>query len=143
MSSSPLSTAVLTALRALGGIATSAELQLRLKASQPTVSRALAPLLQAGTVRKVGAARSQRYVLPRHIPGVGGEVPVMRVDTQGQASPFGRLLPLQGGGIWAEETDGVRELHDGLPWLQRRLAVLQKDAQGVQQATQALSRPHP
>ena len=116
MSSSPLTTAVLTALRALGGIATSAELQLRLKASQPTVSRALAPLLQAGTVRKVGAARSQRYVLPRHIPGVGGEVPVMRVDTQGQASPFGRLLPLQGGGIWAEETDGVRELHDGLPW---------------------------
>ena len=116
MSSSPLTTAVLTALRALGGIATSAELQLRLKASQPTVSRALAPLLQAGTVRKVGAARSQRYVLPRHIPGVGGEVHVMRVDTQGQASPFGRLLPLQGGGIWAEETDGVRELHDGLPW---------------------------
>ena len=53
MSSSPLTTAVLTALRALGGIATSAELQLRLKASQPTVSRALAPLLQAGTVRKV------------------------------------------------------------------------------------------
>lgn len=33
--------------------------------------------------------------------------------------------------------------HDGLPWLQRRLAALQKDAQGVQQATQALSRPHP
>ena len=30
---------------------------------------------------------------------------------------------------------------DGLPWLQRRLGVLQKDAQAVQQAVWALSRP--
>ncbi len=30
---------------------------------------------------------------------------------------------------------------DGLPWLQRRLGVLQKDAQAVQQAASALSRP--
>lgn len=30
---------------------------------------------------------------------------------------------------------------DGLPWLQRRLGVLQKDAQAVQQAAWALSRP--
>ena len=62
--------------------------------SQPTVSRALAPLVQAGQVQKVGAARSQRYVLPRTVRGVGREVPVMRVDEQGQASPFARLVPL-------------------------------------------------
>ncbi|MEO7104861.1 MAG: FUSC family membrane protein [Rhodoferax sp.] len=31
---------------------------------------------------------------------------------------------------------------DGLPWLQRRLGVLQKDAQAVQQAAWALSRPN-
>src|SRR5690606_18155926 len=31
---------------------------------------------------------------------------------------------------------------DGMPWLQRRLGVLQKDALAVQQAAWALSRPH-
>ena len=31
--------------------------------------------------------------------------------------------------------------HDGLPWLQRRLGVMQQDAQAVQQAAWALSRP--
>ncbi|MBP6618219.1 MAG: winged helix-turn-helix transcriptional regulator, partial [Burkholderiaceae bacterium] len=116
MPTTPLPTAILSALRAQGGVATSAELQGRLGVSQPTVSRALAPLLQAGTVRKVGAARSQRYLLPRSIPAVGNEVPVMRVDSHGGVSPFGRILPLQGGGIWVDEADGVSELHDGLPW---------------------------
>lgn len=111
-----LNTALLNILRAQGGIATSAELQARLGVSQPTVSRALAPLLQAGTVRKVGAARSQRYVLLRSIPGVGSEVPVMRVDSSGRIGPFGRILPLLGGGIWVDEADGVSELHAGLPW---------------------------
>ncbi len=107
---------LLNALRAQGGHATSAELQARLGVSQPTVSRALAPLVQAGTVRTVGAARSRRYLLPRHIPEVGGEIPVMRVDAQGRVTPFGRLFPLQGGGIWVDEADGVSQLHDGLPW---------------------------
>ena len=116
MPTTPLPTAILSALRAQGGVATSAELQGRLGVSQPTVSRALAPLLRAGTVRKVGAARSQRYLLPRSIPAVGNEVPVMRVDSHGGVSPFGRILPLQGGGIWVDEVDGVSELHDGLPW---------------------------
>ena len=52
---------ILQTLRQRGGIATAAELQAALGVSQPTVSRALAPLLQSGQVMKVGAARSQRY----------------------------------------------------------------------------------
>lgn len=108
--------AVLDVLRAQGGIATSAELQARLGVSQPTVSRALAPLVRVGDVRKVGAARSQRYVLPRSIPGVGREVPVMRVDALGAVTPFGRIVPLQGGRIWVDEADGLSMAHDGLPW---------------------------
>ena len=97
-------------------MATSAELQARLGVSQPTVSRVLAPLVRAGEVRKVGAARSQRYVLPRSIPGVGREVPVMRVDAEGAVTPFGRIVPLQGGRIWVDEADGLSMAHDGLPW---------------------------
>ena len=111
-----LSIKILQALRRQGGVLSSAELQEQLGASQPTVSRALAPLIQAGQVQKVGAARSQRYVLPRAVPGVGREVPIMRVDTHGQPSPFGRMVPLAGGAVWIDEVDGVSAQHGGLPW---------------------------
>ncbi len=106
----------LHALRRQGGVLTSAELQELLGVSQPTVSRALAPLIQAGQVQKVGAARSQRYVLPRTVPGVGNEVRVMRIDAQGRPAPFARLVPLVGGAFWVDEADGVSARHDGLPW---------------------------
>ncbi|MDO9437545.1 type II toxin-antitoxin system HipA family toxin YjjJ [Hydrogenophaga sp.] len=111
-----MDTSLLDDLRQLGGVATSAELQARLGVSQPTVSRALAPLLRAGQVLKVGAARAQRYLLPRQIEGVGSDVPLMRVDAQGKASAFGRMVPLPGGRFWVDEADGVSELHDALPW---------------------------
>jgi len=111
----PPENAALTRLRELGGVASSAELQARLGVSQATVSRLLAPLLRSGRVLKVGAARSQRYLLPRAIEGVGSEVPMMRVDAQGQASPFGRMVPLPGGRFWVDEVDGLSQLHDGLP----------------------------
>ncbi|PKO42651.1 MAG: transcriptional regulator [Betaproteobacteria bacterium HGW-Betaproteobacteria-3] len=107
---------VLQALRQHGGVASAAELQAALGVSQPTVSRALAPLVQSGQVHKVGAARSQRYVLPRAVPGVGATVPVMRVDAQGRPTPFGRLTPLAGGAVWVDEADGLSQRHDGLPW---------------------------
>jgi DNA-binding Lrp family transcriptional regulator len=106
----------LQALRRQGGVLTSAQLQSQLGVSQPTVSRALAPLIQAGQVQKVGAARSQRYVLPRQVPGVGREVCVMRIDTHGHPSPFARMIPLEGGAFWVDEADGVSARHDGLPW---------------------------
>ena len=116
MAAHALTDALLTALRAQGGVATSTELQARLGVSQSTVSRALAPLLAAGDVRQSGAARARRYLLPRRIPGAGSELPVMRVDARGQATPFGRILPLPGGRFWVDEADGVSELHEGLPW---------------------------
>ena len=107
---------LLQALRRQQGVATSAELAAALGVSQPTVSRALAPLLQSGQVRKAGAARSQRYLLPRRVRDVGDEVLLMRVDTHGRPGPFGRMVPLQGGAFWVDEEDGVSELHDSLPW---------------------------
>ena len=111
-----LTQAALQALRRQGGVLSSTELQTQLDGSQPTVSRVLKPLIQSGQVRKVGAARSQRYVLPRSVPGVGSQVPVMRVDAQGNATPFAQLTPLVGGAFWVEETEGVSTRHDGLPW---------------------------
>ncbi|BDT69985.1 toxin YjjJ [Comamonadaceae bacterium OS-1] len=107
---------ILQALRQRGGVVTAAELQTTLGVSQPTVSRALAPLLQSGQVHKVGAARSQRYVLPRTVRGVGSSIPVVRIDANGQPSPFARLTPLASGAVWVDEADGLSKRFDGLPW---------------------------
>ena len=94
----------------------SAELQTQLGASQATVSRALAKLTAAGQVRKVGAARSQRYLLPRTVPGVGSAVQIMQVDATGQVSLFAQLVPMAGGGYWVDEVGGPGARHAGLPW---------------------------
>ena len=111
-----LSSSILQTLRRQGGALSSAELQTQLRISQPTVSRALAPLIRSGEVQKVGAARSQRYVLPREVRDVGRSVQVMRVNTQGQPSPFARMVPLASGAVWVDEEDGLSKRFDGLPW---------------------------
>lgn len=107
---------ILQALRQHGGMASSGQLQAVLGLSQPSTSRALAPLIQSGQVQKVGAARSQRYVLPRHVERVGCQVPILRVDAAGQTSPFARMTLLAGGDVWVDEADGVSQRHSGLPW---------------------------
>lgn len=110
---------LVTALMRNGGHASSVELQTRLGLSQPTVSRLLAPLLASGQVVKVGAARSQRYLLPRDIAGVGRQVPVHQVQAHGELERFGVLYPLVGGGFWMEEADkahGQSAFHPSLPW---------------------------
>ncbi|MBK6321653.1 MAG: type II toxin-antitoxin system HipA family toxin YjjJ [Burkholderiales bacterium] len=106
----------LQTLQRQGSVLTSAELQAQLGVSQPTVSRALAPLIQSGQVQKVGAARSQRYVLPRTVRDVGRSVSVLRIDLHGQPSPFARMVPLAGGAVWIDEEDGLSKRFDGLPW---------------------------
>ena len=111
-----LSASILQALLRQGGALSSAELQTALGVSQPTVSRALAPLIQAGEVQKVGAARKQRYVLPRTVRDVGRSVPIMRINAQGQPGPFGRMVPLASGAVWVDEEDGLSKRFDGLPW---------------------------
>ncbi|MEN9436907.1 MAG: hypothetical protein RIR09_1562 [Pseudomonadota bacterium] len=111
-----LTQAILQALMRQGGAASSAELQTQLGVSQPTVSRAMAPLIQSGQVHKVGAARKQRYVLPRTVRDVGRSIPVMRIDAEGQPSPFARLVPLASGAVWVDEEDGLSKRFDGLPW---------------------------
>ena len=107
---------VLHVLHQVGGVGTSTELQTRLGLSQPTVSRALSALVKQGRLLKVGAARSQQYLLPRHIEGVGSQIGIVRIDTQGRVSPFARMVALPGGRFWVNEADGLTQLHDCLPW---------------------------
>jgi hypothetical protein len=107
---------VLHVLHQVGGVGTSTELQTRLGLSQPTVSRALSALVKQGRLLKVGAARSQQYLLPRYIEGVGSQIGIVRIDTQGRVSPFARMVALPGGRFWVNEADGLTQLHDGLPW---------------------------
>ncbi len=111
--------ALITVLLRNSGHANSAELQARLGMSQPTVSRLLAPLLASGQVVKVGAARAQRYLLPRDVSGVGRQVLVHQVQPSGELQRFGTLYPLAGGGFWMEEDDkahGQSAFHASLPW---------------------------
>jgi hypothetical protein len=107
---------VLHVLHQVGGVGTSTELQTRLGLSQPTLSRALSALVKQGRLLKVGAARSQQYLLPRHIEGVGSQIGIVRIDTQGRVSPFARMVALPGGRFWVNEADGLTQIHDGLPW---------------------------
>ena len=79
---------LIAALRRHNGHASSPELQAQLGVSQPTVSRLLAPLLASGQVVKVGAARAQRYVLPREVPGVGRQVLIHQVQPGGELQSF-------------------------------------------------------
>jgi hypothetical protein len=112
----PSQTAAALAFVRAQGAATSAEIQARLGVSQATVSRTLAPLIRSAEMLKVGAARSQMYVVPRHVERVGTEVPVVKIDAAGNALPFGRIVPLQSGRCWMDEQEGRSALHDGLPW---------------------------
>jgi hypothetical protein len=98
------------------GAATSAELQAACNASQASVSRALAPLLAAAEVIKVGRGRNQSYVMPRHLPGVGVSVPITKVDGAGEISAFATLVPSTNGRCWVAEDNGPAELHRGLAW---------------------------
>lgn len=110
---------LITVLLRNSGHANSAELQTRLGMSQPSVSRLLAPLLASGQVVKVGAARAQRYLLPRDVSGVGRQVLVHQVQPSGELQRFGTLYPLAGGGFWMEEDDkahGQSAFHASLPW---------------------------
>jgi hypothetical protein len=111
--------ALLQALRSLGGQSSGPQLQQRLGISQPTLSRLLAPLVASQQVVAMGAARARRYLLPRDVQGVGRQVPIHAVTAQGSLSPFGTLYPLVGGGFWMDEADkthGQSAFHDSLPW---------------------------
>lgn len=113
---------VLSWLRQQGQPLRSAQLQERFQISQPTASRALAALVQSGQVVKLGQGRNQHYGVPRHVQGVGQQIPVTEVAQDGRVHHMGTLHALHGGGFWVDG-DGLRAMlggspyFDGLPWL--------------------------
>ena len=136
---------LLGALRQLGGHASSPQLQQHLGLSQATASRALGTLAAEGRVVKVGAARAQRYLLPREVEGVGRRVPVHEILADGGVRPFGTLYPLVGGGFWMDEADrqhGHSAFHDSLPWFLYDMRPQGFLGRGFAQAHPALQLPH-
>lgn len=119
---SPWMDAILHAMRLQATPIRSQQLQEQLGVSQPTVSRALAALVQSGAVIKLGQGRSQQYAVPRAVAGVGYQIPVSSVDSTGQVRAQGSLRALHGGGYWVEG-EALRSLlgagpyFDSLPWL--------------------------
>ncbi|MDR3004699.1 MAG: type II toxin-antitoxin system HipA family toxin YjjJ [Acidovorax sp.] len=114
--------ALLQHMRLQGRPVRSAALQQVFGVSQPTMSRALTALVQAGQVCKLGAARQQHYGLPRMIAGVGQRIPVTMVDGQGGLQFWGVLHALAGDGFWVEGEAALQMLggeafYPGLPWL--------------------------
>ena len=71
-------------LHLANGPATSEKLQQKLQVSQPTLSRALAQL--GNDVVRTGAGRSIQSLLCDHARGFD-DIPVYRVDAQGQLHP--------------------------------------------------------
>lgn len=119
---SELMQSMLSVLRQHGQPLRSVQLQERLQVSQPTASRALAALVQSGDVVKLGQGRNQHYGVPRHVFGVGSQIPVTAVDVTGRLQALGTLHALHGGGYWVDG-EGLRAMlsggayFDGLPWL--------------------------
>jgi HipA-like C-terminal domain len=81
--------------------------------SQPTVSRALA--VMGDEVLRLGQKKGSRYVLRDTGRGFG-DVPVYRVNTQGQIEALGVLTPVRPDGFVFSQDDGDQLHSDGLPW---------------------------
>lgn len=96
------------------GARTGAELQARLRVSQPTISR----LLRAAgnSVLVIGRGRATTYARRRALPDIGDELPLYRVDPAGGVHRFGHLYPLVAGEYACAFEGQAPALHPGLPW---------------------------
>jgi len=81
--------------------------------SQPTISRALTEL--GDEVVRIGVARSIQYALRDTRRGLP-DIPIYRVNTAGQITQLGTLLPVRPEGFVMRREDGVILHSDGLPW---------------------------
>jgi hypothetical protein len=96
------------------GPARSDELQARLGLSQPAVSRLVAQ--NAADVLVVGRARATRYARRRPLPGLSPDLPVYRVNADGDAHEIGLLSPIHGGMVFEDREQRHTEVYPGLPW---------------------------
>lgn len=96
------------------GVYSAPEIQQRFRLSQPTVSRLLAQLGDRITI--IGNARARRYTKIRDIRGLGGEFPLFKIDTEGNAHLIGRLYAVaQDHFLWSP-LNAREQLFRSLPW---------------------------
>tara|TARA_R110000822_G_scaffold97549_6_gene221315 strand:+ start:15423 stop:16727 length:1305 start_codon:yes stop_codon:yes gene_type:complete len=96
------------------GPARSDELQARLGLSQPAVSRLVTEY--AADILVVGRARATRYARRRPLPGLSPDLPVYRVNTDGDAHEMGLLSPIHGGMVFEDREQRRTDIYPGLPW---------------------------
>lgn len=96
------------------GVYSSPEIQQRFRLSQPTVSRLLAQL--GDRIIAIGSARARRYTRIRDVRGLGGEFPIFKIDTEGNAHQIGTLYAVaQDHFLWSP-LNAREQLFRSLPW---------------------------
>lgn len=76
------------------GILSAADLTRALGVSQPSLSRALRPLIQSGQVFQLGTTRGARYALRRTVADIGSAWPLYRIGRQGEVIELGTVNAL-------------------------------------------------
>lgn len=96
------------------GIRTAADIQQRFGCSQPTVSRIIT--LNSDRIFIIGRARSRRYTRLRDVRGLGGEFPVYKIDSDGNAHQLGILFAVAQDEYCWRPAGGQESLFKSLPW---------------------------
>jgi DNA-binding transcriptional ArsR family regulator len=97
--------------------ASAADLMRALGISQPTLSRALAPLQRDGRVVRIGTTRGARYGLTRPVDAIGSRWPLFRVDESGRLSELGPLYALARNLYYTPRGPmRIRGLSEGIPY---------------------------
>jgi HipA-like protein len=96
------------------GVYSAPEIQQRFRLSQPTVSRLLAQLGDRITI--IGNARARRYTKIRDIRGLGGEFPIFKIDTEGNAHLIGTLYAVAQDHFLWNPLNAREQLFRSLPW---------------------------
>ena len=81
--------------------------------TRPTLARALAAM--ADEIVTLGAARAIRYALRDNFRGLP-DIPVYRVNAEGQIKTLGQLIPVRPHGFVMVQANGEVVFHEGLPW---------------------------
>lgn len=96
------------------GVRTSDDIQKRFGMSQATVSRLISRC--GARILTIGKSRSMRYTCLRDVKGQGGEFPVFKIDSEGNAHQIGQLSAVAGENYFWLPATGPAELFKSLPW---------------------------
>lgn len=105
------------------GVTSTSGLMQALGVSQPSISRILSRLIEAGRVIRIGATRGARYGLRREVAGAGSAWPLRRIDRDGGIQELGTLYALAGTQYHFEPTGAAVDhgfrwggISEGLPY---------------------------